>query len=590
MRSIAVQASVAIALLLLAPGLLCAQEGQTEDRVPYANTPEVFVPYSDFGQVHRGLFPEPLPFLGTGAEDPEPENIDEVAIGLLIPAEGTPDWLEGRGMKFGIELATEEANAEGGIDDRPIRLIEHEDLPVWGASSNTIVRMAYEEKVWAIVGSVGGDSSHIAIRVALKAKVPVMNTATSDPTFTETGIPWAFRCVADDRQQSYALAQLMFVEMGLQRVAILRSNDRYGRFGVGELRDAARRVGKPIVVEAQWRHDREDFRSLVERVLRSNPDGVVLWGSPSEAAKALRALRESDGQVPVFGPARLAFDRFLLEAGDAAEGLVVATTLDPSSSRPDWQQFNDRYEKRFGELPDAPAAHGYDGMSMLIEAIRRSGLNRVRIRNELAAVREYEGASGPIVFDNTFNDVGPVYLGTVKDGRFEYRESGVSTVSESSRVIGLLRPLGGEEGAFGVAVERGVRLALAESSRPLVLEVAGTQGAWSTVGQVARDLIAGHRAVGLVTALDSQGAHVAAQVATRLRRPIAVAGDSPALLGHTGVPWILTAIPVGDSTAKSAESNHAVRFDTQYGKEPDLAVRSGYLAAWRLLEHLDLGE
>jgi ABC-type branched-subunit amino acid transport system substrate-binding protein len=450
--------------------------------------------------------------------------------------------------------------------------------------------MAYEEKVWAIVGSVGGDSSHIAIRVALKAKVPVMNTATSDPTFTETGIPWAFRCVADDRQQSYALAQLMFVEMGLQRVAILRSNDRYGRFGVGELRDAARRVGRPIVAEAQWRNDREDFRSLVERVLRSNPDGIVLWGSPSEAAKALRVLRESDGQVPVFGPARLAFDRFLLEAGDSAEGLVVATTLDPSSTLPDWHRFNDRFEKRFGELPDAPAAHGYDGMSMLIEAIRRSGLNRVRIRNELAAVREYEGVSGPIVFDNTFNDVGPVYLGTVRNGRFEYRESGVSKVAESSRVIGLLRPLEGEEGAFGVAVERGVRLALAESSRPLVLEVAGTQGAWSTVGQVARDLIAAHRAVGLVTALDSQGAHVAAQVATRLRRPIAVAGDSPALLGHTGVAWILTATPVGDSTAKSAESNHAERFDTQYGMEPDLAVRSGYLAAWRLLEHLDLGE
>lgn len=590
MRSIAVQALVAVALLLLASGVLFAQEAETEGEVPYANTPEAFVPYSDFGQVHRGLFPEPLPFLGTGAEDPEPENIDEVAIGLLVPAEGTPDWLEGRGMKLGIELATEEANAEGGIGGRPIRLLEHEDLPVWGASSNAIVRMAYEENVWAIVGSVGGDSSHIAIRVALKAKVPVMNTATSDPTFTETGIPWAFRCVADDRQQSYALAQLMFVEMDLQRVAILRSNDRYGRFGVGELRDAARRVGKPIVVEAQWRHDREDFGSLVERVLRSNPDGIVLWGGPLEAAKALRVLRESDGQVPVFGPARLAFDRFLLEAGEAAEGIVVATTLDPSSSRPHWQQFNERFEKRFGELPDAPAAHGYDGMSLLINAIRRSGLNRVRIRNELAAIREFEGVSGKIVFDNTFNDVGPVYLGTVRDGRFEFRESGISTVAENPRVIGLLRPLEGEEGAFGVAVEHGVRLALAESPRPLVLEVAGTRGAWSTVGQVARDLIAGHRAIGLVTALDAQGAHVAAQVATRLRRPIAVAGDSPELLGHTGVPWILTTEPADDSTKKRTELQHAERFDTRYGTEPGHEVRSGYLAAWRLLEHLDLGE
>ncbi len=589
MSSIAVRASVAVALLLLVPGMLFAQQ-ESADAVPYANTPEVFVPYSDFGEVHRGLFPEPLPFLGTGAEEPEPENIDEVAIGLLVPAEGTPDWLEGRGMKLGIELATEEANAEGGIGGRPIRLLEHEDLPIWGASSNAIVRMAYEEKVWAIVGSVGGDSSHIAIRVALKAKVPVMNTATSDPTFTETGIPWAFRCVADDRQQSYALAQLMFVEMGLQRVAILRSNDRYGRFGVAELRDAARRVGKPIVVEAQWRNDREDFGSLAQRVLRSNPDGIVLWGGPAGAAKALRMLRESDHQVPVFGPARLAFDRFLVEAGDAAEGMVVATTLDPSSNSRHWQQFNERFKERFGELPDAPAAHGYDGMNMLIEAIRRSGLNRVRIRNELAAIREYKGVSGQIVFDNTFNDVGPVYLGTVKDGKFEFRQSGVSTVAESSRVIGLLRPLEGEHEAFGAAVERGIRLALAESPRHLVLEVASTRGVWSTVGEVARDLIAEHRAVGLVTALDAQGAHVAAQVATRLRRPMAVAGDSPVLLGHTGVPWILTPTSADDIERERTELRYAQRFDIQYGTEPGHDVRSGYLAAWRLIEHLDLGE
>ena len=577
---------VVAALVGLIPVSLWAGEAQAETEVPYANTPEAFAPYSDFGQVHRNLFPEPLPFLGSGADEPEPEGLDEVRIGLLVPAEGTPDWLEGRGMKMGIELAAEEANAADGIDGRPITLLEHEDLPVWGASSNTIVQMAYEEKVWAIVGSVGGDSSHIAIRVALKAKVPVMNTATSDPTFTETGIPWAFRCVADDRQQSYALARLMFVEQGLERVAIFRSNDRYGRFGVGELRDAARRVGRPIVAEVQWRSEREDFATLVEKVLGAKPDGIVLWGGPVGAAKALRLLRESGSQVPVFGPARLGFDRFLEEAGGAAEGVVVATTLDPSSTQPRWQEFQKRFRARFDELPDAPAAHGYDGMQMLIEAIGRAGLNRVRIRNELAAMRQYEGVSGPILFDNTFNDIGTVYLGTVENGKFVFRESTTSAVGETARVIGLLRPLEGEAAELGAAVEEGVRLALAESRRPMTLEVEGTRGAWSTVGEVARDLIKERNAVGLITALDPSGAHVAAQIATKLRRPIAVAGESPTLLAHTGVPWILTPeVPDG-----SAEEVRVTRTDSRFAADRSLAVRSGYLATWRLLEQLDPSE
>ena len=590
MKSSLVICALSIATLsVFAPEILRARQAESDNSVPYANTPEEFVPYGDFGQVYRNLFPEPLPFLGPGAEDPEPEGLDEVAIGLLVPAQNSPDWLEGRGMKLGIELATEEANVEGGIGGRPIRLLEHEDLPVWGASSNAIVRMAYEQEVWAIVGSVSGDSSHIAIRVALKAQVPVMNTATSDPTFTETGIPWAFRCVADDRQQSYALAQLMFVEMGLQRVAILRSNDRYGRFGVGELRDAARRVGRPIVAEAQWRSDREDFNALVQRILRARPDGVVLWGSPAEAATALRLLRASDEEVPVFAPARLAFDRFLAEAGDAAEGMVVATTLNPTSDRSEWRQFQDRFQQRYGELPDAPAAHGYDGMTMLIEAIRSAGLNRVRIRNELAAVSEYQGVSGRIVFDNTFNDVGPVYLGTVEDGSFVFRESGILRMA-NPRAIGLLRPLEGDQQAFGIAVERGVRLALRESNRPLVLEVAGTRGTWSTVGEVARDLIETQGVVGLVTALDAKGAHVAAQVATRLRRPVAVAGASPDLLAHTGVPWILTSELAIVPGAEPSSRNRSDRDELHFGEDLGEDARSGYMAARRLIEHLDSGE
>ena len=111
------------ALAGLIPMSLWAGEVKAETEVPYANTPETFAPYSDFGQVHRNLFPEPLPFLGTGADEPEPEGEEEVRIGLLVPSEGTPDWLEGRGMKMGIELAVEETNAVGGINGRPVRLL-----------------------------------------------------------------------------------------------------------------------------------------------------------------------------------------------------------------------------------------------------------------------------------------------------------------------------------------------------------------------------------------------------------------------------------------------------------------------------------
>jgi len=106
--------------------------------------------------------------------------------------------------------------------------------------------MVYDDQDWAIFGSISSESTHIALRVALRAEIPIVNSASTDPTIPETYIPWYFTDLQDDRVQSFTLARRIFSELGLKRVAILRINNRYGRLGVPKLRDAARRLGHPL--------------------------------------------------------------------------------------------------------------------------------------------------------------------------------------------------------------------------------------------------------------------------------------------------------------------------------------------------------
>ena len=89
-----------------------------------------------------------------------------------------------------------------------------------------------------MLGTIDGANSHIAIRVALKAEVVMINSGDTDPTFIETNIPWVARVIGDDRQQAYLLTDFWYRKLGLKRVAIIRSSNRYGRFGVREIRDA----------------------------------------------------------------------------------------------------------------------------------------------------------------------------------------------------------------------------------------------------------------------------------------------------------------------------------------------------------------
>ena len=103
--------------------------------------------------------------------------------------------------------------------------------------------MVYDDEDWAIFGSISSESTHIALRVALKAEIPIINSASTDPTIPETYIPWYFTDLQDDRVQGLTLARHIYYGTWVQACCLLRVNSRYGRFGVIKFRDASRRLG-----------------------------------------------------------------------------------------------------------------------------------------------------------------------------------------------------------------------------------------------------------------------------------------------------------------------------------------------------------
>ncbi|MFQ5614864.1 MAG: ABC transporter substrate-binding protein [Anaerolineales bacterium] len=385
----------------------------------YGNTPDELLPYRQFQKPYKFFFAEPQRFLGPGREKTPPSGLEAVKIGFLGPLEGSPDSTLGRHMLQGAMLALEEANAYGGYFGLPFVLVTRNDRGIWGASSNEIVKL-YEEKVWAILGSINGASSHIALRVALKLDMPLVNTGTTDPTLTETRIPWIIRCLADDRQNGYALALYILKVKGYTRVAVLRDNNRYGRTGIIEFRDAARRLGYPLLFELRYETGDTNFTVQLERIRRASAQAVVIWGNASEAGLIVLHMRALGMQQAVFGADRLVSSEFLEVAGPAAEGVVATYPYNPTRDAPGLHAFQRRYYQRFGQEPEAFATHAYDGMTLLIQAIRTAGLNRARIRDALTALKSFHGVTGEITFDATHNDVGTIWLAEVRNGKFHF--------------------------------------------------------------------------------------------------------------------------------------------------------------------------
>jgi ABC-type branched-subunit amino acid transport system substrate-binding protein len=373
-----------------------------------------------------------MEYTGPGRAIPEPEHVDTVKIGFLGPimptvsvATGGKSHEEALGIAMlrGCRLAIEQANERGGYLKRqvPFELVVRNDNGLWGASGNEIITMAYKDHVWAILGTVDGANTHIAIRVALKAELPMMTTGDLDPTYIETNIPWVFRNVGDDRQQNYLLVDYMFRKLNYQRIAIIRASNRYGRFGVREIRDGSRRLGHPVFIEMAYRVGDTDFTMQLERIHEAQPEALIHWGDAEDGARILNQMRQRGMRQPFLACDRCVSDEFVRIAGPNAEGVICTYPWNPTRQDPKLEAFRTAFRERWGAEADTYAAHAYDGMNMFIWAIQTAGLNRAKIRDLLAHRPDpFPGVTGDIPLSAALDDAGEVFLACREQGQWKY--------------------------------------------------------------------------------------------------------------------------------------------------------------------------
>lgn len=409
----------ALLVMVFIPGVTAAGQDYLKN---YGNIPETYVAYEKYQKAYKYHFLEPMKFYGAGREISSPANLKEVRIGFLGPLEGSIIVTYGKQMLNGATLAVEEANRKGGYRGIPFRMMVHNDVGLWGAAANEVVKMD-DEGVWAWLGSIDDVVSHVAIRATLKLEIPMVCTGDPDPTFTETNIPWVMRVITDDRQSSYVLTNYIFNLNSHSRVSVIRSNNRYGRVGIMHFNKTATRLGFPIPIEERFKDNETVFTEQIERIRNTKPDAIMIWGNPKECALILNQIREMGLKQPVYASDRIVNPEFLKIAGKNAEGIVTTCQYNPESTDSKFTGFKTNYLKRFGIDPDVFAVYAYDGMNLIMESVKKAGLNRALIRDALTDfknIQGYEGASGKMLFDATWNNVKPIYLVKVKNGKFEF--------------------------------------------------------------------------------------------------------------------------------------------------------------------------
>jgi len=350
-------------------------------------------------------------YAGPGRENRPAGDVKEVAIGYFGPS--TPSHPEAGDMWNAACLAIEEANQAGGYKGLPLRLVAGWAENPWGSGVTQVTRMVYVHNVWAIIGGIDGPSTHLAEQVVAKARLTLLSPVSTDRTVNLANVPWMFSCLPQDHLQAPVLAEAIAPCVQNKPFVLVSAVDHDSHLFTVELIRHFVELRLAPFYHYEFDPRKGNVTELAQHIADTRAEVLVLVAGGEASAHLIRAVREKGFAGRVFGGPCMGRRSFIEEAGKAADGAVFPLLYAGSAAS---KSFEDKFACRFGKQPDYLAAHTYDGVNLLIAAIRKAGLNRVRICDAVRELSPWQGVTGSIKWDPLGSNCRRVALGTIRNG------------------------------------------------------------------------------------------------------------------------------------------------------------------------------
>jgi branched-chain amino acid transport system substrate-binding protein len=351
----------------------------------------------------------------------------EIYIGVIASLTGDRPKV-GQSTVDAAQLVVDEVNAECGIEidgENYEVLYLAEDSESKGESAvAAATRLIVDEEVVAIIGPQASVEAVPGGQVANDRETPMISPWSTNPA-TTLDRPWVFRAAFLDPFQGPVVAGFVAEEFGAKTAAVLYDIASDYPKGLAEnFRDAAEAGGIEIVGFESFTTGDTDFSSQLTNIIQKNPDVIFTPQYYNEVPLIVQQARELGYEGPIVGSDSWGTPDLLDLCGEACEGLFFSTHYAPDIATDVAQAFISTYEELYGAKPDDVAALTYDAFQLLFQAIRDAqSLERVDIRDALAAIELFEGVTGIMSFDEQGDPVKCAVIIQIKDDAFTYYDS-----------------------------------------------------------------------------------------------------------------------------------------------------------------------
>jgi branched-chain amino acid transport system substrate-binding protein len=349
---------------------------------------------------------------------------EPVKIGEIEPLTGK-EAAFGQSSHHGVVLAVEELNARGGILGRPVVLVTEDNQSKQGDSATIAKKLVGRDRVIAVIN--GGTTPQCLESASLcqNAKVPMIATTATDPKVTEVGT-YIFRNCYIDPFQGSIMAKFSRTSLKAKRAALLTSISSSFSVGLSNVfRKSFTAAGGEIVGEQKYSDGEKDFRAQLTAIRALNPDVIAAMGYYTEGGLICRQARDLGIKCPIVSADGWEAPELIEIGGPAVNGAYYSSHYSSESKAPEVVEFLKKYRAKYaGETPDSLAPLAYDATMILADAITRAkSTDGAKVRDELAATKNFPGVTGRTTIDPQRNASKPLVVVKVEDGHFKYVET-----------------------------------------------------------------------------------------------------------------------------------------------------------------------
>ncbi len=391
------------------------------------------------------------------------EEKEPIHIAFVGPMSGD-GAMAGKLMTQAIQLHLDSVNNQGGINGQKIVMDILDDRNNTLDAKNKALDIVENNQAVAVIGHWYSSTSIAAGKIYKQYGIPAITPGSTNINVTKDN-PWYFRNIFNASASGQFLANYVKKVLQQNTVSIIHENEAYGAYLAQVFAESSLKQG--MEVKYQWAFDNQDkhldrtFERIIQQLKTKDDAGVVFLAvQASEGIKLVKLIKEIGIPNTLISETSFSeqtfmhgFDEFpreLANPGYYTNDIYVATPLIFDTANERAQQFREDYQTKYQEEPDWSAAYAYDTAMLVVEAIRRTGVqgaptsiqeDRKQIRDYLASLSSLDdailGVTGLNYFDAHRDAQKPISIGVYKHKNIISALTQLQFINNTSAVLDL---------------------------------------------------------------------------------------------------------------------------------------------------------